>query len=109
MKKMTILNEIPVESLEKMIPCFKPLIRHYARGEEILAYGEKEPERIGVLLKGRARLEILSSEGDIFRLEDYRRGDVFGELFTLPLKNSSYIITVDPEKTYKAKNQAKKE
>lgn len=95
MKKRRLLNDISAESLEKMIPCFKPLIRHYARGEEIMAYADKEPERIAVLLKGRARLEILSLEGDVFRLEDYEQGDVFGELFTLPLRESSYIVTAE--------------
>lgn len=100
MKKKTLLDQISFASLEKMIPCFKPLIRRYRAGEVILSYSgdtDKDPQYVTVLLKGRAALDMLNHEGDAFRLEEYREGDVFGELFTLPLQSSAYIVTAEED------------
>jgi len=97
MKKRQLLDRISPESLEKMIPCFKPLIRRYRAGEEILSYAEAEPRYIAVLLKGQAHLDVLDPEGNTFRLESYGEGDVFGELFTLPLQTNTYIVTAETD------------
>lgn len=93
MEKTKLLDRISPESLQKMIPCFKPVIRRYGRGETILTYQDGEPAHVAVLLKGRARLEVFSADGEGFVLENYREGDVFGELFTLPLHAETYLVT----------------
>ena len=98
LKKRELLDGISRAALEKMIPCFRPIIRRYAKDEEILTYSGEEQRklpRIAVLETGRAKLEMLDVEGDIFRLESYESGDVFGELFTLPISSNEYIVTAE--------------
>ncbi|MBP3728999.1 MAG: Crp/Fnr family transcriptional regulator [Lachnospiraceae bacterium] len=93
MQKASLMDRITPESLQKMIPCFKPLIKRYGKGETILSYEDGAPTHVAVLLKGSARLELITSEGDAFLLEQYREGDVFGELFTLPSLSETYTVT----------------
>ena len=93
MQKASLLDRITPESLQKMIPCFKPLIKRYGKGETILSYEDGAPTHVAVLLKGSARLEVINTEGDAFLLEQYKEGDVFGELFTLALDSAAYLVT----------------
>ena len=98
MKKRELLDGISRAALEKMIPCFRPIIRRYGKDETILSYSgvEMQPlKHIAVLESGRAKLEMLDIEGDLFRLESYESGDVFGELFTLPIHSNEYIVTAE--------------
>ena len=98
MKKRELLDGISRAALEKMIPCFRPIIRRYGRDETILSYSGEEMQPlkyIAVLESGRAKLEMLDIEGDLFRLESYESGDVFGELFTLPIHSNEYIVTAE--------------
>ena len=100
MKKRELLDGISRMALEKMIPCFRPIIRRYDKDETILSYSgeERQPlKNIAVLERGQAKLEMLDIEGDIFRLESYESGDVFGELFTLPINQNEYIVTAEEE------------
>lgn len=96
MKRRQLLDNISMEALEKMVPCFRPVVRRYKKDEEILTYsGEEDKQRIAVLRQGRARLEVLDIEGNMFRLESFESGDVFGELFTLPINSNEYIVTAE--------------
>ena len=100
MKKRELLDGISRMALEKMIPCFRPIIRRYGKDETILSYSGEERQtlkQIAVLERGHARLEMLDIEGDIFRLESYEGGDVFGELFTLPINSNEYIVTAEED------------
>lgn len=93
MGKMTLLNNITPESIEEMLPCFQPVVKHYKAGETILSYSSQAFNQIGVLLKGNAKLEFFNADGDDFLLETYEDHDVFGELFSLPLDNFQYLVT----------------
>ena len=93
MEKRQILYNISNESLEKMIPCFNPVIKSYMAGETILSYTYDNPAKVAVMRKGSARLEILNSDGETFLLEHYFVGDIFGEFFSLPISNYEYIVT----------------
>ena len=92
MEKVRLLDHISRESLNRMIPCFHPLTRSYARGALILTYEGGRPDKVAVLSEGTARLEILNEEGEIFLLESYEKGAVFGQLFSLPLDNFVYLV-----------------
>lgn len=92
MEKVRLLDHISRESLDRMIPCFHPLTRQYARGALILSYEGGRPDKVAVLSEGTARLEILNEEGEIFLLESYEKGAVFGPLFSLPLDNFVYMV-----------------
>lgn len=92
MEKVSLLDNIGQDSIDMMIPCFKPITRKYRKDDTILSYSAGVPASVAVLFRGQARLEILNEEGDLFLLERYEGGDVFGELFSLPLENFEYIV-----------------
>lgn len=92
MERADWLDNISDDSLERIIPCFRPLIRRCAEGEIILTYQPGVPRSVAILRQGEARLEVLNEDGEIFLLEHYRAGDVFGELFSLPLDQFEYTV-----------------
>lgn len=93
MKKRSLLDYIGKDDVEKMIPCFKPTSKKYLEGETILAYSTTTIKKLAVIMEGHAKLEIFNDSGEIFMLENYEQGDVFGELFSLPLDSFEYIVT----------------
>lgn len=95
MDRQQILTNINEASIQKMIPCFKPITKRYNSGDTIITYNGSNQNRIAVLESGSAKLEAINIEGDIFRLESYQAGDVFGELFTIPLSTYEYIVTAE--------------
>ncbi|MDY2960354.1 MAG: Crp/Fnr family transcriptional regulator [Hornefia sp.] len=92
MKKVNVLDNISQEELDRIVPCFNPITRRYLKGETILTYQADIPREIGILTVGEARLEASNETGDVFYLEDYHKGDIFGELFSLPLENFLYTV-----------------
>lgn len=98
-ERRQFLDFIETSELEKIVPCFRPLTRRYKKGEKILTYsGEGTDERdmhVAVLHHGAAHLEVLDANGDVFNLETYGDGDVFGELFTLPISSNEYTVYAD--------------
>ena len=97
MTRKRLLDEISMESIEKMIPCFGPVKKKYLKGETIMAYSSSELKTLAVLRRGRARLEVLNVDGGTFLLEQYEAGDVFGELFSLPLDNFEYMVVAEED------------
>ena len=93
LEKRRVLDDISRESRALMLPCFKPWWKDFATGETILSYDAGIPKSIAVLEKGKAKLQILSESGDVFLLEHINEGDLFGELFSLPLNSFEYIVT----------------
>ena len=95
MKKKGFLDDISLESLQQMVPCFQPNIKNYRKGDTILTYDGDPGARIAVLSEGRARLDVLTPEGNSFRLESIEEGDVFGEMFSLPLDSCTYLVRAE--------------
>ncbi|MGN0658005.1 MAG: Crp/Fnr family transcriptional regulator [Emergencia sp.] len=96
MKKRIFTEGISAESLDQMIICFDPLFRSFSAGETILAYSDS-PEHIGILLEGDATLHYIDEQGDSSMLEVYGSGDIFGEIFSLPLDNYEYIVSAQTD------------
>lgn len=94
MKKRYFTDDISGEALEKMILCFRPQYKSYDPGETILAYSDGL-DHVGILLSGTAKLSYIAENGDSSLLENYRKGDLFGEPFSLPLENYEYIVTAE--------------
>ena len=80
-----------------MLPCFKPQWKDYKAGKTIMSYHADIPKKVAVLEKGSAKLQILNEEGGIFLLEHINEGDIFGELFSLPLEAFEYIVTAETD------------
>lgn len=99
MKKKGILDDISKESLKQIIPCFKPIKKKYSTGEPIMTYSNGDMETLALLWKGSAKLEFINEQGEIFLLETYEEGDIFGEIFSLPLDTFQYTVTASSEAT----------
>lgn len=97
MDKKDLLDNINENSMTKMITCFNPIFRKFEKGQQILTYEQDVPVHIMVLSKGSAKLEILNEDGDVFPLETYEKGDIFGQLFSLSLDNFHYIVTASED------------
>ena len=97
MRKRRILDDISKEAKLLMTPCFNPWWKNYKAGETILSYDAGVPRNIAVLEKGAAKLQILNDSGDIFLLEHISEGDLFGELFSLPLESFEYLVTAESD------------
>lgn len=92
MKKVHFMDHISKESIDKMIPCFKPRFKDFKQGETIMAYSDCQ-EQVGVILEGSAKLYFSDIEGDYGLLETYHEGDLFGDVFSLPLTGYEYVVT----------------
>ena len=92
MEKVRFLDNISKESIDKMIPCFKPVFKNFKQGETILTYSDN-PEQVAILLQGSAKLYFSDIEGDYGLLETYEEGDLFGDVFSLPLSGYEYTVT----------------
>lgn len=92
MRKVRFLDNISKDSIDKMIPCFKPSFKNYKAGETILSYSDN-PEQVAILLSGSAKLYFSDIEGDYGLLETYEEGDLFGDVFSLPLNGYEYTVT----------------
>ena len=93
MEKRNLLDNISKESIDMMIPCFKPIIKKYLKDEVVISYEAEIPGNIAVIRFGEARLDIISEDGDSFPLDTYEDGDVFGDLFSLPMESFQYVVT----------------
>lgn len=97
MEKRNVLYGISIDSIEKMMPCFKPTVKPYKSGETIISYSSEEGHHIGFLKEGSAKLELLNAEGSVSLLEKYSEGDVFGDIFSLPLDAYEYLVTAEED------------
>ena len=97
MRITNVFSQISKESMEKILPCFKPYWKEYSHGETILTYGTSAPSQVEILESGKARLEILNEDGDVFLIEHLEAGDVFGEPFSLPLEKFVYTVTAEED------------
>lgn len=97
MKKRELLYKISDQSISQMLPCYKPIRRHFAAGDVILTYEGNTTMNIMVVESGTAKLSTISEDGDLFVLEHYETGDIFGELFALPLESLEYIVTAETD------------
>ena len=91
-KKRYFDSNISKESISKMITCFAPQFKNFQAGETILAYSD-EGEKVGIFLSGEGSLHYISEQGESSLLEVYREGDLFGDVFFLPLENYEYLVT----------------
>ncbi len=99
MKPVQFLDNINSHSKQLMLGCFKPSVHKYKKGETIITYGSAVPKMIAILRDGVAQLELINADGEVFLLEKYHSGEVFGELFSLPLENFLYVVTATKDCT----------
>lgn len=94
MENVELFRGIDQSSVEAMMNCFKPEIHSFRKGETIIVYSP-ELEYLCVLLRGRAHLYCMDSEGEYTLLEHYQRDDIFGEVFAMPYGALGYAVEAD--------------
>ena len=88
---VTLFAHINDWQKQQIFCCFTPEYRNYLSGENIIDY-QSHPERIGVILSGKAQVIASDAEGNTFIIEELSDNAVFGELFLLPLADRGYAV-----------------
>ena len=94
MSSVSIFDGISENARLQMRDCFHPQEKTFRAGDVLLRFSE-QPERVGVLLEGRARLSAFDAEGRCNLLELLTDDCVFGAAFQLPLENFEFVVTAD--------------
>ena len=94
MNDLQLFDGISAENRAAMMSCFKPEQRSFRRGETIRVYAP-ELEQLCLLASGRAHLSCMDSDGEYTLLEQYRAGDIFGEIFSMPYADLGYAVEAD--------------
>lgn len=89
MKTTRIFDGIGPAELEQMRRCFSAVTRRYPAGASVLTYSGAL-QHICVVLSGSVQINSMDSEGNIHFVEALKKGDVFGELFSLPMASIVY-------------------
>lgn len=94
LNEIELFQNIESGSVDAMMNCFKPERHSFKKGETIIVYSS-ELEYLCVLLRGRAHLYCMDSEGEYTLLEQYEPDDIFGEVFAMPYGDLGYAVEAD--------------
>lgn len=98
------MAKTPIQSSKKK--CNFDYCSHFSKGEVILSLTEN-PERCGVIVKGRAHISTVDESGAYTVLEYLSEGSSFSMSYTLLPKNVSCFVTADTDCTVRFINTAK--
>lgn len=87
---------IDEENMRQLAACMRMRVGRYKAGERIAVLSVKL-EKLGVVISGSAHLELSDVDGSVTRIEEYRSGSVFGELFFLPREESYCSVEADTD------------
>lgn len=93
-KELTLFEGITEDHVEKMTQCFDTVTQVFQPKDTIMTYSD-HLEKIGILTEGTAFLYTLDFEGRCNILEYFHAGDVFGEIFTLPIRDQGFFIEAE--------------
>lgn len=96
MSQSQLLEGISQESVDAMLHCFKPEVHSFKRGDTVMVYAP-ELEYLCVLMRGKAHLYCMDSEGEYALLEQYGPNDIFGEVFAMPYGGLGYAVEADSD------------
>lgn len=91
---MKFFDGVSAEDVKKMIKCFDSEPKTYRSGETITTLSS-HLSSIGLVLSGRAHLYCIDYDGNEQTIEYFKKDDVFGELFCLPVGTLEYIVEAD--------------
>lgn len=94
MKHYNTGSGLSQDSIKQMFQCFRPQLKRFSSGETILCYTE-EKKLLGLLTEGTAVLRMTDIDGAVSLLDTYEKGDLFGELFLLPLSGFEYLVETE--------------
>jgi len=92
MENIGIFQGISKPEMDEMLRCFGAVVRKYLARDVILCYS-KMLRNVCVVLDGAVEVTCLDVDGNQNVVETLESGDVFGELFLLPLSSFMYEVT----------------
>ena len=93
---MKFFDGVSADDIMKMRKCFGSEPKNYRSGETITVLSS-ELSSIGLVLSGRAHLYCIDYDGNEQTIEYFKKDDVFGELFCLPVGTLEYIVEADKD------------
>jgi len=94
--KTSVFHGISEENIAKLTKCMMAETKKHRESELILNFS-KNITGMGILLKGKAHLSCVDIDGNEQILEYYNEGDVFGEMFYMPIESMVYYVTADSD------------
>lgn len=94
MKQYNLTSGLSQTSIKQMFRCFQPQLKRFSSGETIFRYAQ-EDRLLGLLTEGTAVLRMTDIDGAVSLLDTYEKGDLFGELFHLPLAGFEYLVETE--------------
>lgn len=91
LEELTIFTGISPESQAAMHLCFRSREAAFDTGEIITTYTSR-PQKLGVLMRGHARLYYCDADGNQSVMEELFCNSVFGEIFLLPGDMQEYYV-----------------
>ena len=91
---VSLFSGISEDEFKQIKECFRPNTVKYADQETIMAYSGTF-EKIAYLVSGKAHLYFIDYSGESGTIEMYSAGDVFGDLFFMPVEGLEYIVEAD--------------
>ncbi len=91
MKELEVFKNITPEEKEKMFLCFGVRRKKYDTGEMIMTYSGKL-NNVCIMLRGRAGGFWIDDDGNTAMLEQIGEGDVFGDVFMMPVGQMEYYV-----------------
>ena len=91
MNELNVFKNITPEEKARMLECFGVRQRKFEAGETIITYSGKI-NSVCVLLRGKAGGFWIDDDGNTAMLELITPGDVFGDVFMMPLGQMEYYV-----------------
>jgi len=89
-----LFSGIDDNGLKKLAQCMHMRVSRFQAGEQITTLGNAI-RKLGILLEGKAHIEMSDADGGCTRVEELEEGDVFGELFFLPQEDRFCMVEAD--------------
>lgn len=92
LEELTIFTGISPEEQAAMRVCFRSREMTFDAGQVIATYTNR-PQKVGILMRGRARLYYCDADGNQSVMEELFPNSVFGEMFLLPGDMQEYYVS----------------
>ncbi len=90
-ERLDAFKNISPEEKERLFSCFGVRRRRYESGETIITYSGKM-NTICIMMRGKAGGFWIDDDGNTAMLELITEGDVFGDVFMMPIGQMEYYI-----------------
>lgn len=94
LRNIPIFENFPADHIDQIVDDFR--IISVGKGEDIV-FRADEGTDLFIVVKGRARVSLLSREGQEFVLTTFRKGDFFGEMSLIDGKSRSANVVAEEE------------